>query len=499
MRVVLAARRSALARLQAHLVAGALRRARPDIEIAFRFRESLGDRQLDVPLWQMPEKGVFTEDLREELLAGSCDLAVHSWKDLPIEGQARTAIVATLPRADARDLLLVREDRWADVERGGAIRLLTSSPRRARNLAAFLPSALPGDVRRIEFLPVRGNVPTRVRKMWDDEADGLIVAKAALDRLLEAEAEEFAGTAAELRRALSLCRWMALPLAANPTAPAQGALAIEIARSRDDLRDLLAEINCAASFAAVEREREIMRGHGGGCHQAIGVSVLVRPYGEITFVRGEDAQGHALAEASLRPLRPRPPGLDAARLWPRDAAENRWFAREPLPADPPPPGAALWIAKADALPDAWRIPATRIVWASGLETWRRLARRGVWVHGSAEGLGQAESPRIETIAGAPLSWIKLSHAGSGVDPAMPTLATYRLRPRAIDLDLRERDYFFWTSGSNFRAAIAGRDWLREKTHFCGPGQTAQTLREAGLEPHIFLDCRQWLAEMSFQR
>lgn len=497
MRVVLAARRSALARLQAQLVAASLREKHPRIEIEFRYRESLGDRQQDEPLWQMPEKGVFTEDLRDDLRDGACDLVVHSWKDLPIEESDQTEIAATLPRADARDLLLVRADRWAAVERRGAISLLTSSPRRTRNLGAFLPEALPGEVRTVNFIPVRGNIPTRVRKMWDLEADGLILAKAAMDRLLEAEAEEFAETAAELRQAVAQCRWMALPLTANPTAPAQGALAIEIARHREDLRRLLAGVNCAATFSAVRREREILRAHGGGCHQAIGVSVLERPYGEITIVRGVNAHGRELSQTTLHPDRPRPPKIDRARLWPHDASEHAWFSREPLAVTPPDSGVALWIAKADAVPEAWRIPAAQIVWVSGLRTWRRLARRGIWVHGSAESLGQGEAPRIETLAGPALSWLRLTHADAGDDPEMPTLATYRLRPRERAVDLREREYFFWTSGSNFRQALTSNEWLRGKTHCCGPGNTAQALRDAGLDPHIFLDHRQWLEEMSF--
>jgi hydroxymethylbilane synthase len=186
-------------------------------------------------------------------------------------------------------------------------------------------------------------------------------------------------------------------------------------------------------------------------------------------------------------------------LWPQDAAENAWFSREAVAATQPDSAVALWMAKADAMPEAWRIPATQIVWASGLRTWRRLARRGVWVHGCAESLGQEEPPRIETLAGPERQWVRLTHADAGEDPTMPTLATYRLRPREAPIDqrgLRGREYFFWTSGSNFRQALAKNEWLRGMTHFCGPGNTARTLRDAGLDPHIFLDHRQWLEEMS---
>src|SRR5258706_6807875 len=234
----------------------------------------------------MPEKGVFTQDFREGLLSGDFDLVVHSWKDLAIEEDPETEIGATLPRADARDLLLVREDRWPEVERTGVMTILTSSPRRSYNPDSFLRAALPAKLRELNFANVRGNVTTRVRKLLESDVDGLIVAKAAIDRLLEAKQSEFVATREELRRALSRCRWIVLPLRENPSAPAQGALAVEIVRRRADLRELLAPLNCADTFAAVTREREILRGYGGGCYQEIGGSVLRRPFRGGTILTG---------------------------------------------------------------------------------------------------------------------------------------------------------------------------------------------------------------------
>jgi hydroxymethylbilane synthase len=159
MRLVLAARRSDLARIQAFQVGRTLQNLNAQIQIEYSFHESLGDKNQNDPLWQMPEKGVFTQDLREGLLAGRYDLAVHSWKDLAIESDGETEIVATLPRADMRDLLLVRADRWEEVRRSGRMTIFTSSPRRSFNLQSFLPAALPAQIQELIFEPVRGNVP----------------------------------------------------------------------------------------------------------------------------------------------------------------------------------------------------------------------------------------------------------------------------------------------------------------------------------------------------
>ena len=100
---------------------------------------------------------------------------------------------------------------------------------------------------------------------------------------------------------------MVLPLRANPSAPAQGALAIEIKSGRPELRNLFASINCADSFDTTTRERDILKSYGGGCHQKIGASVLRRPYGEITFLRGLTDDGNALNDCRLSPSRSRPP------------------------------------------------------------------------------------------------------------------------------------------------------------------------------------------------
>jgi hydroxymethylbilane synthase len=496
MRLVLAARRSELARIQAFQVGRSLEKLNPNIKIEYSFHESLGDKNQNDPLWQMPEKGVFTQDLREGLLAGRYDLAVHSWKDLAIEDDAETEIVATLPRADMRDLLLVRADAFEEVRRSGRMTILTSSPRRSYNLQSFLPAALPARIDELIFEPVRGNVPTRVRKMWNPGADGLVVAKAALDRLLEAPEEEFAATKAELRQLLSQCRWMVLPLGANPTAAAQGALAVEIKSGRPELRELFATINCTDTFGTTIHEREILRSYGGGCHQKIGTSVLRRPYGEITFLRGLTDDGIVLKEVHLQPNRPRPPKIAKEFMWPLTPTDSDWFKREPVPATIP--NSPLWVAKADAIPGDATVSDSQLVWTAGSKTWLKLVSRGVWVNGSADGLGEQEDARIKTLAGGTVNWTKLTHADAPSENGMRVLGTYRLVSKADVPNLEGKQYFFWSSGSAFERALSLNPWLKSTMHFCGPGNTQKALERNGIEPHVFLSHEQWLREMSEQ-
>src|SRR5262249_49704247 len=159
------------------------------------------------------------------------------------------------------------------------------------------------------------------------------------------------------------------------------------------------------------------------CHQKIGVSVLRRPYGEITSLRGVTDDGHVLDNYSLRPSKPRPPKIGRDEMWPAESSGADWFRREAIPATISDKFSALFISKADALPDKIHNLSSKIIWASGLKTWERLAQRGVWVNGSAESLGEQENPYLETLTGSRLTWLKLTHVDGLAANGMETLAT----------------------------------------------------------------------------
>ena len=167
MRLKISARKSDLARLQAYTVGETLQKKIENLEIEYRFKESLGDINLHDPLWKIPEKGVFTEDFFGELISGETDMVVHSWKDLPTEGKSETFIAATLPRADQRDLLLFKKSSFASVKESRHLKVFSSSPRRSHNLTPFLKSHFPWGLDNVSFESVRGNIPTRIRKLLE--------------------------------------------------------------------------------------------------------------------------------------------------------------------------------------------------------------------------------------------------------------------------------------------------------------------------------------------
>jgi hydroxymethylbilane synthase len=525
MRLRIAARHSDLARLQAYRVGDALKAASGGgHEIEYQFRASLGDINQNDPLWKMPEKGVFTEDFIRDLVQGEADLVVHSWKDLPTQPRTETEIVATLPRADMRDLLLFRRDHEERVRAMRSAKILTSSPRRAYNLAEFLKTHLPFDLHELAFEPVRGNIPTRLKKLLAQDVDGLIVAKAALDRLLEAPEAEFAEVQSVIRETLLKTRFMVLPLSVNPTAAAQGALAIEVAKARPDVKRAVLAINCAETFAAVEKERAILASHGGGCHQKIGVSVIRREFGglqrdvrgEVIYTRGLTDQGQVLDRASLSidswGIDPSavPPAKSAADIFPREGEDSQFFERENL--DRATWAAAesvsgLWVARDTAWPEKFKAGESQTVWTAGLRTWQKLAKRGVWVNGSADGLGEDELMRLEVLLGENKSdWVKLTHEDSErvmstlADKQnqfpMKTVATYRLKPRAQVPDLRGRTHFFWASASAFERAVALFPEIISAHHASGPGHTHAYLgkvlsSQAGATLSVFLNVEEW--------
>lgn len=474
MKLKLSSRQSVLAKTQAYQVGAALEKHHPNLSVEYLFRESLGDKNLKDPLWKMPEKGVFTEDFYLDLKEGRTDLVVHSWKDLPTAGKPDTEIAGTLPRADQRDLLLLKKSSQGKEK----LRIFSSSPRRAFNLNEFLSWALPWKIDSLEFLSVRGNIPTRIQKLLEDaQTDGLVLAKAALDRLLVDE--RFPETIQSLRTSLELCKWMVLPLSENPNAAAQGALAVEISSSRNDIRKLVESINCPGTFQAASREREILGQYGGGCHLALGMSVLDRSYGRLEFVKGLSPEGEKIRIQKFIPLKPKPLSVTFEQLE---------FSSERKPNSISIEGVdALFVSKSDAWP-VGKASESMLIWSAGLQTWNKLARQGVWVHGSSEGLGETEDPRLSVLAGENLRWGRVSHDASAESFDKKSFGTYHLELKLLSKELSASSGYRWRSASEFQTALRVFPELRNRLHLCGPGRTWEAIRKTlGSEDNIFID------------
>ena len=289
MKIRILSRKSDLAIIQAREFSDYLQSKHPFVEIEFVTKSTSGDKDLITPLSEMPTEGVFTNDLRDELINNKCDLIVHSWKDLPIEVGDKTKIVATLKRADKRDILFLKKNKITDSKK---ITILCSSPRRQYNLENFIKNYFPQKFDEVSFENIRGNIPTRFKKFLENpNSDGFIVANAAIDRLLLNNYFEFNELKTTLKKNINECLWSILPLSINPCSPGQGALAIETRNKDNNLNNILKDINFFEDYSNVIEERSILKNYGGGCNQKIGVSYISHKLGLVGSKRGDDEVG----------------------------------------------------------------------------------------------------------------------------------------------------------------------------------------------------------------
>ncbi|MCI0384076.1 hydroxymethylbilane synthase [Streptomyces sp. CNQ085] len=192
--------------------------------------------------------GVFVSALRDALLGGEIDFAVHSLKDLPTSQPEQLALAAVPVREDPRDALVARDGLTFEELPDGA-RVGTGSPRRMAQLAAWARSL----GRDVEIVPIRGNVDTRIGYVRSGELDAVVLAAAGLRRVgLIGEATELLNPGAVL------------------PAPGQGALAVECAASRTDLAALLAELDDPRTRVAVTAERTLLSALEAGCSAPVG-------------------------------------------------------------------------------------------------------------------------------------------------------------------------------------------------------------------------------------
>lgn len=490
----LASRKSDLARLQTQTVAEALRNINPKLEFSFNFRESLGDQNQEDPLWKMPSKGVFTEDFTAGLINGDFDMVVHSWKDLPTELRPETEIIATLPRADVRDVLVVPKKLWDSG--GSTLPIFSSSPRREHNLKKFLQDHLPRPIEG-RFEVVRGNVNTRLRKALEQNK-ALVIAKAALDRLLTSTSDEYQDTRNFLRTVLQECYWTVIPCELSPPAAAQGALAIEVKKSCSfELKSLLQKVNCAATFKSASAERLRLAKFGGGCHLKLGLLNRQTEYGEVIWTKGLTPQNEEVNSIELRSEQTLPPAASAALICPATVMQS-FSVREPI-ASPQIKTSAdshnYYIAKAEALTADLKNTISRdsLLWTSGLTTWQKLARQGFWINGSDESLGE-ELPFVTHFQINPQPWLKLTHSGASLDSKIPSLFTYTvsLSPNAVQT-AKLYTHFYWRSGSLFEQLLKEWPELKNLHHACGPGSTRLTLSKVlGKPANVFLSEADWL-------
>lgn len=247
--VLIGTRGSDLALRQARLVADALSARGTECELV-TFKTT-GDKKLDQPLTEIGAKGLFTRELENALTKGKVDCCVHSLKDLPTDLPDGLEIVALLEREDPRDAVVINRRIEAegieDLPPGS--RVGTSSLRRRAQLLALRSD--------LEVVELRGNVPTRLKKIDGGQVHAAILAAAGMIRL---DARN------RIKKFLDAPDWL--------PAAGQGAIAIQIRSDDDRMRTLLTPLDHAATSIATRAERAFLAALEGGCQVPIGALAL---------------------------------------------------------------------------------------------------------------------------------------------------------------------------------------------------------------------------------
>jgi hydroxymethylbilane synthase len=243
--LIIGSRGSDLALWQANHVRDLLKKHHPDLDVTIEIIHTTGDKILDSSLSMIGGKGVFTKEIEVALLETKIDIAVHSMKDLPTATEGELTIAAVPERAPVEDAFLAKDKSTKLLDLPDRARIATGSLRRKAQLLAKRPD--------LEIIDIRGNVPTRIKKMLDSDWDGMILASAGLYRL---------GLTDHLAHTIST-EWV-LP------AVGQGALAIQCRANDTETISRLSALNHNETKLAVTAERALLAEMGGGCQVPIG-------------------------------------------------------------------------------------------------------------------------------------------------------------------------------------------------------------------------------------
>jgi hydroxymethylbilane synthase len=258
-KITLGTRGSELARAQTVLVEKAIQTAHPNVAIEPKIIVTRGDTAKVVDLYA-GRKGLFTAEIERALLAGEVDVAVHSAKDLPSQTSTGAQIAAVLPRAPINDVLVSKHSGGlASIPCGATV--ATGSVRRQRQLHWKR-----ADLRVVDL---RGNVPTRLRKLAENEWDGIVLARAGLERL------GFLPMQTEISCEGRKFFLEILPREIFVPAGGQGIIALQIRADDQSTRAFLESVNDRETLLCLQAEREFLSRLHGDCNFPVGVHATI--------------------------------------------------------------------------------------------------------------------------------------------------------------------------------------------------------------------------------
>lgn len=497
MKYIIGTRGSLLALTQCNQVKDQLEKLTGD-EFELKVIKTQGDQIVDKPLWQLEGKDFFTKELDAALLKGEIDLVVHSYKDLGSDRPEGIKLAAITKRDYAHDILFIKEETVSKLmcEELTEFVVGTSSPRRITNIESSLAEYLPyGDKVKVSTKMLRGNVNSRLQKLKDDQYDAIVLAMPGIERLAITESSR-----KELEVLLSGMTYAVLPHSQFPAAASQGALGIECLEGRDDngaLEEKLLKMQDKDTVSEVSRERQAFASYGGGCHLAVGINVTKKGDYYVHTHKGK-VDDKVIFERHLEGSFPSPASKEKAFIGipHADHREQEYIYCE--------------LIQKEALKNA-RIPNNDVllaarygvnllknhgkaVYTAGTSTWKLLAQNGQWVHGSADGLGEAyldkirDSLAIQVMNGPKEELTILTHKDSYSDYGQ-VFESYEKSNKevreAFMQELEQCDVFFWTSYSQYKTYVDHLPAIKDKFHACGLGKTYEQLQKEDITVRPF--------------
>jgi hydroxymethylbilane synthase len=268
-KIIMGTRGSDLARTQARLVEQAILAVRPQTEIETKIIATQGDKGNALSL-SSGRKGLFTAEIERALLAAEIDIAIHSAKDLPSEMHPDSEIAAVLPRASVNDVLVSRQPGGFASLRGGAT-IATGSVRRKRQLLWKRED--------LKVVELRGNVPTRIRKLVENNWDAIVLAQAGLERL--GQPASFGQISFHGRQFFI----ETLPSEIFLPAGGQGIIAIQVRADNQKAKAIAELTDNRETLLCLRAEREFLRLLQGDCNCPVGVLATIE--GDNMKLRGQ--------------------------------------------------------------------------------------------------------------------------------------------------------------------------------------------------------------------
>ena len=245
MKIIVGTRGSKLAVTQTNWVINKLKEKHPEVEFETKIIKTKGDLIQNVSLDKIGDKGLFVKEIEQQLIDGQIDMAVHSMKDMPSNLPKGLKFASIPKREDARDVLVLKEGYSSINDLHNGEKVATGSKRRKYQLLKYRPD--------LNIVPIRGNIDTRIRKIVDENLDGVVLAASGLLRVgLEDKITYY------------------IPKDIMIPAPAQGALAIEIRENSKDIEEIINSLKDKETEIQVAAERGFLDGINGSCHIPIG-------------------------------------------------------------------------------------------------------------------------------------------------------------------------------------------------------------------------------------